>query len=98
MPCYDLSGQVVPTCSLTFLCLPLQRCVALQQACLAEVKGKEGANPALLAYMEMACSFGVRHQQVITRWGRFPHRNAILGRTSTDEEAAGLADGSIPRF
>ncbi|MEW5301440.1 MAG: hypothetical protein WDW38_001191 [Sanguina aurantia] len=75
-----------------------ERCVALQQACLAEVKGKGGANPALLAYMEMACAFGVRHQQVIARWGRFPHRNAILGRASTDEEAAGLADGSIPRF
>lgn len=98
MPCYRHPERIVPACSSTLMCLPLQRCVALQQACLAEVKGKEGANPALLAYMEMACAYGVKHQQVITRWGRFPHRNAILGRASTDEEAAGLADGSIPRF
>jgi uncharacterized protein (DUF924 family) len=28
----------------------------------------------------------LRHAQVIERFGRFPHRNAILGRTSTDEE------------
>jgi uncharacterized protein (DUF924 family) len=28
-----------------------------------------------------------RHAQVIERFGRFPHRNAILGRVSTPEEA-----------
>jgi uncharacterized protein (DUF924 family) len=28
-----------------------------------------------------------RHRNVIARFGRFPHRNAILGRTSTPEEA-----------
>lgn len=27
-----------------------------------------------------------RHRDVIARFGRFPHRNAILGRTSTPEE------------
>jgi uncharacterized protein (DUF924 family) len=27
-----------------------------------------------------------RHQEVIERFGRFPHRNAILGRASTPEE------------
>lgn len=27
-----------------------------------------------------------RHLDVITRFGRFPHRNAALGRASTDEE------------
>jgi uncharacterized protein (DUF924 family) len=26
------------------------------------------------------------HKDVIDRFGRFPHRNAILGRTSTAEE------------
>jgi uncharacterized protein (DUF924 family) len=33
-----------------------------------------------------------RHAQVITRFGRFPHRNAILGRPSTPEEAAFLTE------
>ena len=27
-----------------------------------------------------------RHRKVIQRFGRFPHRNGILGRKSTDEE------------
>ena len=30
--------------------------------------------------------FEVRHKQIIERFGRYPHRNAILGRQSTDEE------------
>ena len=28
-----------------------------------------------------------RHREVIRRFGRFPHRNALLGRASTSEEA-----------
>ena len=28
----------------------------------------------------------VRHQEVIDRFGRFPHRNTVLGRVSTPEE------------
>jgi uncharacterized protein (DUF924 family) len=34
-----------------------------------------------------------RHRAVIARFGRFPHRNAALGRTSTMEETAWLAAG-----
>ena len=36
--------------------------------------------------------FAERHQRVIARFGRFPHRNAILGRASTDEEQAFLRE------
>jgi uncharacterized protein (DUF924 family) len=32
-----------------------------------------------------------RHLDVIRQFGRFPHRNAVLGRTSTTEEEAYLA-------
>jgi uncharacterized protein (DUF924 family) len=32
-----------------------------------------------------------RHREVIVRFGRFPHRNAILGRTSSAEELAYLS-------
>lgn len=28
----------------------------------------------------------IRHREIIERFGRYPHRNAILGRTSTPEE------------
>ena len=30
--------------------------------------------------------FELRHKEIIDRFGRYPHRNAILGRTSTAEE------------
>lgn len=33
-----------------------------------------------------AYDYAVRHQDVIARFGRFPHRNAALGRDSTQEE------------
>ncbi|MDZ7602398.1 MAG: DUF924 family protein [Hoeflea sp.] len=33
-----------------------------------------------------------QHQDIIQRFGRFPHRNSILGRTSTAEEEAYLAE------
>ena len=36
--------------------------------------------------------YGMPYLDVIERFGRFPHRNAILGRVSTPEELAFLAD------
>lgn len=36
--------------------------------------------------------FATRHRDVIARFGRFPHRNAVLGRESTPEELAYLAE------
>ena len=30
--------------------------------------------------------YALRHREIIARFGRFPHRNAILGRVSTAEE------------
>jgi len=39
-------------------------------------------------------SFADSHRDVIVRFGRFPHRNAVLGRTSTDEEAEYLVQGA----
>jgi uncharacterized protein (DUF924 family) len=36
--------------------------------------------------------FAERHREVIARFGRFPHRNAVLGRESTAEELEFLAE------
>ena len=36
--------------------------------------------------------FELRHKAIIDRFGRFPHRNAILGRTSSAEELAFLGE------
>ncbi|MBE7638125.1 DUF924 family protein [Sneathiella sp. P13V-1] len=35
---------------------------------------------------ENGLDFAIRHLEIIERFGRFPHRNEILGRTSTAEE------------
>ncbi|MGY0504903.1 DUF924 family protein [Luteimonas sp. e5] len=37
--------------------------------------------------------YALRHREVIERFGRFPHRNAALGRVSTPEEQAWLEAG-----
>lgn len=37
-------------------------------------------------------AFERRHRAIIDRFGRYPHRNAILGRASTPEELAFLAE------
>jgi uncharacterized protein (DUF924 family) len=38
----------------------------------------------------VAIDYARRHQVIIERFGRFPHRNGALGRTSTPEEEAFL--------
>jgi uncharacterized protein (DUF924 family) len=34
--------------------------------------------------------YAIKHREVIQRFGRFPHRNAVLGRENTPEETAFL--------
>ena len=36
--------------------------------------------------LEVNLPFALQHQAIIERFGRYPHRNAILGRASSDEE------------
>jgi uncharacterized protein (DUF924 family) len=40
--------------------------------------------------MEDSLRFELRHKEIIDRFGRYPHRNALLGRESTTEELAFL--------
>ena len=42
--------------------------------------------------MEHTLRFELRHQAIIERFGRYPHRNAILDRESTAEELAFLSE------
>ncbi len=59
------------------------RCVVLYQRLAAEGGDIEGLNYARL------------HADLIDRFGRFPHRNRVMGRLSTPEETAYLADGGF---
>lgn len=61
-----------------------ERCVALFTALAAGVP--EADRKTFKGYADYA----VRHRDVIHRFGRFPHRNHILGRASTPEEIAFL--------
>ncbi len=45
-------------------------------------------DPENLRYAEI-------HADIIRRFGRFPHRNQVLGRQTTEAEAAFLADGGF---
>ena len=42
--------------------------------------------------MEDNLSFELRHQAIIERFGRYPHRNAVLGRPSSPEELVFLSE------
>ena len=42
--------------------------------------------------MEDNLRFVLRHKEIIDRFGRYPHRNEILGRTSTGEELTFLSE------
>ena len=44
-------------------------------------------DPVRASYLDYA----QRHHDIIARFGRFPHRNEVLGRASTPEEVAFLA-------
>lgn len=62
-----------------FLYLPFEHCEdRAQQARCVQLMSELG-DPELTRY-------AVAHRDIIERFGRFPHRNAILGRTSTAEE------------
>ncbi len=51
------------------------------------------ADPAWHAYVERSITGWTRHRDIVARFGRFPHRNEVLGRESTPEELAHMAAG-----
>ena len=55
------------------------RCVDLMQDLVDTV-------PTLDKGLKGGLDYAIRHRDVIQRFGRFPHRNEILGRLSTPEE------------
>jgi uncharacterized protein (DUF924 family) len=61
-----------------------EECVRLFRALADALMGDAKAK------IELNHEYAVRHRDVVARFGRFPHRNRILGRASTEEEAAFL--------
>ncbi|MBX6742808.1 MAG: DUF924 domain-containing protein [Acetobacteraceae bacterium] len=85
----------------TFFFLPLahaegpdHRARLERVATLAEAVAREAPAPLRPLY-EHSVRQARGHLEVITRFGRYPHRNPVLGRPSTPEEAAWLAAGDF---
>lgn len=69
----------------TFVYLPLEHAedLALQERCVELFMALAATHPPSAATLDYAR----RHRDIVHRFGRFPHRNAALGRASTSEEA-----------
>ena len=82
---YDRS---VPAELHTFFYMPFMHSeeLAEQERCVALME--QGGKQENIKYAEI-------HRDAIARFGRFPHRNEILGRTSTPEEIAYLEGGGF---
>lgn len=65
------------------------RCVALFAAMRDEL-----VDPQPRERVEQGLAFAERHREVVRSWGRFPHRNAVLGRESTPAERDFLQNAS----
>ena len=71
-----------------FFYMPLEHAedLALQDRCMTLFTNLGDAN-----YLK----FAALHHDIIVKFGRFPHRNGILGRKSSAEEFAFLAEGGF---
>jgi uncharacterized protein (DUF924 family) len=79
-----------------FLYLPLEHSEAMadQDQSVALFEALQAEMPATEQAMYGSfVTFAEKHRDVIRRFGRFPHRNVDLGRTSTAEEAEFLKGG-----
>ena len=86
----------LPLAGRVFMAMPLMhaedpalqhRCVAYFEALLADVPANRTAK--LQGHLDAA----LEHRDIIAMFGRFPHRNSILGRATTATEQAYLAKG-----
>ena len=51
-----------------------------------ELEKESRSNPELHRIIVQSKDFAQKHYEIIKKYGRYPHRNSILGRKSTDEE------------
>jgi uncharacterized protein (DUF924 family) len=82
--------EALPPAWRSFVYLPFEHAegLAMQDEAVRLFTRLAQGDPALATMLDYAH----RHRIVIERFGRFPHRNAILGRQSTAEETAFLRE------
>jgi uncharacterized protein (DUF924 family) len=79
-----------PTCERLFFYLPFEHSEALadQDRSVALFRQLAGSEP----WIDQGIEAALRHHEIIQRFGRFPHRNIVLGRESTEAEIAFLKE------
>ncbi|MGZ3708310.1 MAG: DUF924 family protein [Bdellovibrionota bacterium] len=88
----------VPPLQRAFFYMPLMHAEDLpNQERSVELFSKMAAEDAEEA-LEGFRHFAVLHRDVVARYGRFPGRNEVYGRSSTPEELKYLADEDSPGF
>src|SRR5690606_34149189 len=83
----------LPTFHRAFVYLPLMHAedLAMQERQVEQFEALLASSPPeLRSACENFLHFAKLHRDIVARFGRFPHRNAILGRPSTAEETAFL--------
>ena len=83
-----------------FFYMPLQHCEArdVQDESVAAYRRLLTEAPQeLREVFEASAQSAEQHRSIIAKFGRFPHRNEVLGRQSTAEEEAWL-DGNTDRM
>ena len=88
-------GELAPI-EQVFLTLPFEHAESLDAQREAVRLCREiaaTAPPDWRSFLQGFLPYAEQHLELIERFGRFPHRNAVLGRVSTAEEAAYLAAG-----
>jgi uncharacterized protein (DUF924 family) len=82
----------------TFFFMPLahsEQLSYLEHAVTLAEQLVESAPPELRRILEHSASQARGHRDIIARFGRHPHRNALLGRQATPEELEYLASGKL---
>ena len=84
------TDESIPTVARIFMYLPLEHSEDLlmqEHSVVAfEQLHQEAATPELREFFANTLDYAIRHREVIAQFGRFPHRNAMLGRESTASE------------
>lgn len=79
-----------------FVLVPMMHAenLTLQERMVADFEGltelARTRSPQSISFYQFALDYAKRHADVIRQFGRFPHRNQLLGRASTPEETAFL--------
>lgn len=63
-----------------------KRCIAFFEALVADSQG------GMRQYFSGSLEFARKHGEIIERFGRYPHRNVLLGRESTQDETLFLQE------